>query len=476
MKIFDEKILEQYITIGVLRLPDFQEKIEGICNPDFDFTDEANRLIYKTVKEIRTVSQELPTVEMVIAATPERMRKSVYEHIESWKELNFDPKQYETLLLDQSVRFFKLSAIKQSIHDTVDAIEDGSGTKDLGERFEKAYKELTDKLSRATSYEEDQDEEYEYFESSPKRIERMIEEDELRIPTGFPTIDEIINGGLTPDSLSIIVGSIHGFKSGIMANMITRLALKGKNSLLFTLEMSKKEFARRFDAIFTSLDLNKLYKNPAVRKRFIRSFGELKKVEQLGRIYMKEFPTGVTTVADFKRHIKSKLDKGIKFDVIFCDYINLMKASASGETMYEDKKRIAEELRDLSKEFGIPVVSVTQVNKEGHATDLPEVDLYHTSESSGVPATADFQMIIGHSKEHREYEHEIHLKIVKNRLGGRIGEVIKLYYDAVSLKLYDASEQEEWMRESVISGDTRNLVARDVEDTTPTKPKKRGRK
>jgi hypothetical protein len=162
---------------------------------------------------------------------------------------------------------------------------------------------------------------------------------------------------------------------------------------------------------------------------------------------------------EFTIYLRELLIRGIKPSIIYVDYINLMKTAYQVErNMYSAVKRIAEELRALSFTFEVPVVSVSQLNREGSFVGFEELDFTYIAESLGLPATADFMAILGTDDDAMTYANEILYKIVKNRLGGRVGEIDRLYYDARSLRMYDSTELEMWSQDAQASGDDRELV------------------
>jgi hypothetical protein len=244
-----------------------------------------------------------------------------------------------------------------------------------------------------------------------------------------------------------------------MANFAARQALHGHNVAVLTLEMSEEAFSQRFDSIYSMLDINRMYHGDNQRT-LIEKLKDIKATAGRGELYIKQYPTGAATVRDFKYYIRELHQRGVKLDIIYVDYINLMKSqfNLSADNLYSTVKSIAEELRALSFEFGIPVVSVSQLNREGSKMDFGEVDFNYISESHGVPATADFMSIFGTDHDALIYESELHNKITKNRLGGRVGEIVKFYYDTRNLKMYDESEEDLWLSDATISGDARGLA------------------
>jgi len=249
--------------------------------------------------------------------------------------------------------------------------------------------------------------------------------------------------------------------SQTMANFAARQVFHGHNVVLMTLEMSEDAFAQRFDGIYSGLNINRMYIYEDLQKKLIRELYDLKKNPDIGNLYIKQFPTGEASTTDFRAYLRELKIRGVEPDIVYVDYINLMKSSKNfGDNMYSRVKGVSEELRALSFEFEVPVVSVSQLNREGSFVGFEELDFTYISESVGVPATADFMSIYGTDEESMIYESEMHYKIVKNRLGGMVGDSNKMYIDKKSLKMYDGNELDDWIRDAQKSGDERNVVSR----------------
>ena len=127
--------------------------------------------------------------------------------------------------------------------------------------------------------------------------------------------------------------------------------------------------------------------------------------------------------------------------------------------LYIDGKKVAEELRALSLEFNVPIVTATQINREGSKMELKEIDHNYTADSSGIPATSDLMVFLGDDDDLFTYENEIHWKIIKNRIGGRVGDIKKFYIDTRSLKMYCETEYDEWIDDVKTSNDSRDVKA-----------------
>ena len=170
--------------------------------------------------------------------------------------------------------------------------------------------------------------------------------------------------------------------SAMMINIAARQVLMGYNVVMITLEMSEDSIAQRMDAIYSGMDINRLYVVKDSTKTLIKKLDDLNKKPGLGKLFIKEFPTGDASVIDIKRYLRELKMRGIVADIVFVDYINLMKSSNKNiNDLYGTVKKIAEELRAMAFAFNVPVVSVSQLNREGsNIINLKEIDFTHISE------------------------------------------------------------------------------------------------
>ena len=404
--------------------------------------------IFITLRDYFNKYNDIPTQDILINEIEEEKQEDVRDFLEEVSSIDFDvARQYE-YLIDKTDEWLRERAIKQAILKSVDVIDQ-----------EKDYNVVRDHIESALTKTIKFNLGLDYFATIQERLKRIRKYSDNRLPTFFPIFDEYLNGGFPPYTLSVIVAAIHGFKSNTLVNWISRQVLAGYNIVLLTLEMSEDAFAQRFDSILTCMDINKVYRGDSNIVGLYRKLKEIMGREGLGRLFIKEFPTGEATVLDYKAYIRELQIRGIKIDAIYVDYINLMKPTVGGggSDLYVPVKRIAEELRALGFVFNVPVISVSQLNRPGTLTDFRDLSFSYIAESMGVPATADFISIYGLNPDELVYLNEVHYKIEKNRLGGRVGETDKFYYDARSLKMYDASEEDLWIEEAKISMDSRKL-------------------
>jgi replicative DNA helicase len=226
--------------------------------------------------------------------------------------------------------------------------------------------------------------------------------------------------------------------------------------------MSEDIYAQRFDANLANLDINRIYHNQSVRTQFIKNIKDVRE-KATGSLWIKEYPTGQATVADFRRWLRELKMRGIDIEILFCDYLALMKTEGkSAGDLYRDGKSISEELRAVGFEFGIPIVTVAQINRSGTFLDFDSLDMNSIAESFGIGATADSVLIQGSDSDDMIYKNELKWKVVKNRLGGRVGMIGKWYFDGKSLRIYDELEFSKWVDDVSMSGDNRDTVERTV--------------
>lgn len=444
----DRDFLEKLIVKSMLVDKNYLALISSSFEPEY-FDDSTVSHIFKICRDHIKEFNSLPEKDFVINSIEGSIRADdIRETIEEAEAIEYDVSRNYEHLVKESNSYLKEQALKNAILESANIVEDPEKRLEIKDKIETAIiKDLKMDLG------------LDYFGDLGSRLRRIFTASDERIPSFFPMFDEYINGGFTPFTLSVLTARIHGFKSNTMANFAARQVLNGYNVVIMTLEMAQDAFAQRFDSIFSQLDINRIYLSNENRRRLARKLAELKETDGRGSLYIKQFPTGDASVIDFYAYLRELIMRGIKPHIIYIDYINLMRTAYKVESnMYSAVKRIAEELRALSFAFEVPVVSVSQLNREGSFVGFEELDFTYIAESLGLPATADFMAILGVDDDAIIYQNELHYKIVKNRLGGRVGETGRLFYDSRSLKMYDSSEQEIWIEEANTSGDERSVA------------------
>ena len=434
--------LEQCIIKTMMQDDEYAFLVVSAFRPDY-FENTGVSAIFREIKTNLKTHNELPQKEIIINTVTAMEKVDVEPFLEELEKIDYDINKNYDWLMEETNKYLKDKAIKTAIIESVDIIDEHKSVQQIRELVEDALcKDM--KIDLGSNY----------FDDFGLRLQRIMEGDDNRVPSYYPLLDEYLNGGFIPYSLSVIGAPIHKGKSLFMANMASRQAEHGHNVVLMSMEMSEDSFAQRFDSIYSKCDINKIYLNKKVRTKMMKQIIDLKE-KDVGQLFIKEFPTGKATVNDFRIYLRELRMRKVKIDILFVDYINLLMAENVTGNSYIDVKKIAEDLRALSLEFKIPIVTATQINRDGSKLDLKEIDTNYISESMGIAATADFVVFLGDDEDKFTYENEIHYKVGKNRLGGRVGEVNKFFIDTRSLKMYCESEHQVWIDDAKTSNDLR---------------------
>jgi replicative DNA helicase len=447
----NSNFLEKIIIKGMMADKDFMVLVSSVFEKNY-FDDPNVSHAFEFMKSYNDKYNRIPDKESIIqSAENSKELKEFFENVESTE---FDVSNSYEFLLEQSNDYLKEKALKNSILESIDEVENPEKRALIQKRIESALtKDIRIDLG------------LNYFEDLGVRLKRMFSCSERRVPTYFPVFDEYLNGGFPGMTLNVITAKVHMGKSNIMANFSARQILNGKNVALISLEMSEDAFATRIDSILSNLYINSMYSSDTNRKKLMEKLKEVKSDEKRGNLFIKEYPTGSASVLNFKSYLRELRMRGIDIDIVYVDYINLMRAAyKTDDNMYSNIKRISEELRGLACELKTVFLSVSQLNRDGFFCPFKNLDYQHIAESAGIPATCDFMAIAGFDEEDAVYENEVFYKIVKNRIGGKVGSIDKFYIDRRSLKMYDTSELDLWIEEASISGDERSHFERKIVD------------
>ena len=263
---------------------------------------------------------------------------------------------------------------------------------------------------------------------------------EERIPFDIEYLNKITKGGLPNKSLNIILAGTGVGKSLAMCHMASANLLKGYNVLYITMEMAEERIAERIDANLLDIKLDDI--SSLAKQTYFEKFTQLQK-KTLGKLIIKEYPTATAGAGHF-RHLLNELwlKKEFKPDIIYVDYLNIcislrLKHGANVNS-YTYIKSIAEELRGLAVEKNVPIVSATQTTRSGYSNSDPGLE--DTSESFGLPATADFFIVLV-SNEELEKLNQIMVKQLKNRYSDIVSnKKYILGIDRAKMRLYDVDD------------------------------------
>ena len=335
-------------------------------------------------------------------------------------------------LIQESEKWCREKAIYNAIMDSITII-DGKDK----ERSEGAIPEI---LSNALGVSFDQAIGHDYIDNSDERFD-FYNKKEDRIPFDLDYFNKITKGGLPNKTLNIALAGTGVGKSLFMCHCAASVLEQGKNVLYITMEMAEERIAERIDANLMNLPIEQLSSLP--KNVFNDKIGKIAR-SSIGKLIIKEYPTGAAHTGHFRALLNElKLKKNFRPDMIYIDYLNIcassrMRGLGGSINSYSYIKAIAEELRGLAVEFNVPIVSATQTTRSGYSnTDL---GLEDTSESFGLPATADLMFALISTEELEELG-QLMVKQLKNRYNDPTKyRRFVIGIDRSRMKLYDVEE------------------------------------
>ena len=319
-------------------------------------------------------------------------------------------------------------------------------------------------LSDALSVSFDNHVGHDYLQDYEKRYESYHKKED-KIEFDLEYFNKITKGGLPNKTLNIALAGTGVGKSLFMCHVASSVLLQGRNVLYITMEMAEERIAERIDANLLNVPIQQLTELP--RQMFESKVTNLSKKTQ-GTLIIKEYPTASAHSGHFKALLNElSLKKSFKPDIIFIDYLNICASSRYKSNLsvnsYSYIKAIAEELRGLAVEFNVPIVSATQTTRSGYGNS--DVELTDTSESFGLPATADLMFALI-STEELEQLGQIMVKQLKNRYNDpTIYKRFIVGIDRAKMRLYDCEQTAQ--KDILDSG--QDEVYNDQEDKKPKK-------
>ena len=399
----------ELVILGhLLTNEDFARRTLPYLKSDY-FSDRIERTVYEKIDEFVQKYNSLPTKEALTieldavgALTDEEFGKC------SSLISNLNPEESdESWLIDTTEKWCQEKAIYNAIMNSIQIIDGNDKKNDKGA--------IPNLLSEALSVCFDPNIGHDYMDDSDERYDfyHRIEE---KIPFDLDYLNKITKGGLPKKSLNVILAGTGVGKSLAMCHMAAANLMNGKNVLYITMEMAEEKIAERIDANLLNVTLDELSElgKPIYDKKIQRVRGKTS-----GKLIVKEYPTASAGSAHFRHLLNElRLKKHFVPDIIYIDYLNICMSSrikgGAQVNSYTLVKAIAEELRGLAVEFNVPLVSATQTTRSGYSNS--DVGLEDTSESFGLPATADFMVALISSEELEDLG-QIMVKQLKNRYG-----------------------------------------------------------
>ena len=426
--------IETTILNNLIHNEEYTRKVIPFLKADYfqDFTEKTiflgvNQYVekYKSIPDIEAL-----TIDIQKISQTEDQHKTVQEYI-STRFVSFS-KVDEQWLLDETEKFCKDKAIYNAILDGIHII-DGKSKDQTPEVIPSI---LTDAL--AVSF--DSNVGHDYMEQAEERFD-YYHEVEDKIPFDLDFFNKITKGGLPPKTLNVCLAGTGVGKSLFMCHVAASALLQSKNVLYISLEMAEKKIAERIDANLMNISMEDLHDLP--RRMFDSRMEKLQKKTE-GKFIIKEYPTASAHCGHFRAlHNELLLKKQFRPDIIFIDYINICASSrfkyGSNVNSYTYIKGIAEEMRGLAVELNVPIVSATQTTRQGFVST--DIGLEDSSESFGLPATADLMFALISTEELEELNQML-VKQLKNRYNDpTTNKRFIIGVDRAKMRLYDVSQK-----------------------------------
>ena len=428
--------VEKKILKHLLNDDAYTRKILPFLSGDY-FSDHSEKVIYEEIHKYITKYNNLPTVEALAIEIDGRSNLSGDQHkkvtglLDELNVTEFDARD-GVWLLDATEKFCQEKAIYNAIMESIQILdESGNSKKEKGA--------IPDILSDALAISFDNHVGHDFIDDAETRYE-FYHTVEKRIPFDLDYLNRITKGGLPEKTLNIILAGTGVGKSMFMCHCAAANLTIGKNVLYITLEMAEERIAERIDANLMNVDIDKLMALP--KESYLKKIERLKE-KTLGRLIIKEYPTASANVTHFKHLLNElKLKRQFVPDIIYIDYLNICASSrmrqGANVNSYSFIKAIAEELRGLAVEHKVPVISATQTTRGGYSNS--DVDITDTSESFGLPATADFMIALIATEELTDLN-QMMVKQLKNRYNNPdTNKRFMIGVDKAKMKLYDVEQ------------------------------------
>jgi replicative DNA helicase len=426
--------IERVVFNNLVNHEEFARKTLPFLKTEY-FHNRTDKVIFELIEEYVKQYNRVPSKEALLVdltnidtITDDQFQecKEVIDEIPVEKESS----DYEWLI-DKTEKFCQDKAIYNAIMQSIKIMDDKSGKSTKG-----AIPQL---LSDALAVSFDNSIGHDYIDDTEARY-AFYHQLEQRTPFDLDYFNKITKGGLPNKTLNIGLAGTGVGKSLFMCHCAANNLTDGKNVLYITLEMAEERIAERIDANLMNVTMDDLRELP--HDVFIKKSDRVKS-KTSGRLIIKEYPTGSAGAANFRHLLNElKIKKNFAPDMIYIDYLNICASSRLKQTgaigSYQYIKAIAEELRGLAVEFDVPIMSATQTTRGGY--DNSDIGLTDTSESFGLPATADFMFALISTEELKQLN-QIMVKQLKNRYGDP--EKFKRFVigvDYSKMKLYDVEQ------------------------------------
>ena len=434
--VFTEKIILETLIYNF----DLSKKIIPFLKEDY-FHGKIDRVIFSEISSFYQKYSASPTKDAILIQLNKRKDltegeyKTAISYVDTFSK---DENQNENWLRDETESFCKQKAVYNAIMESIEIID--------GKSKEKSEGSIPSILSDALAVSFDTHIGHDYIEDYDVRFD-FYNQREKRIPFDLQFFNDITGGGVPTKTLNVVMAGTGVGKSMWLCHHAAHCLSQNYNVLYITCEMAEERIAERIDANLLDIDISDI--------RFLGKDKYETKIEKLketvkGKLIIKEYPTATANVNHFRALLEElKLKKSFVPDVIFVDYLNICASSrlkGGNIGSYFLIKSIAEELRGLAVENNIPLFTATQTNRSGYSNT--DVSLEDTSESFGLPATADFMFALIATEELEDLK-QILVKQLKNRYNdAAVNKKFILCLDRAKMKFSDADKSQQTIVDS----------------------------
>ena len=426
-------MIESTILAGLLNNQEYTRKVLPFLTTDY-FDNYSERLVYETVDNYVNEYNGLPTKDAlrIIIDENSSINETQYsEAVSIIDKLEYDEKTDLDWLVDKTEKFCQDKAVYNAVRESILVLDGAHDEKDKGS--------IPEMLAEALGVSFDNAVGHDFLEDADSRFD-FYHKKEDRVPFDLELMNKITKGGLARKSLSIALAGTGVGKTLFMTHCASAALMEGKNVLYITMEMAEEKIAERIDANLLDVTLDTLGEMP--KDSYDKKMARVKK-KTTGKLIIKEYPTASAGSAHFRHLINElKLKKNFHPDIVYIDYLNICMSSrirmGANVNSYTLIKAIAEELRGLAVECNVPIMSATQTTRSGYGNS--DIGLEDTSESFGLPATADFMFGLI-STEELESLGQLMIKQLKNRWGD-LGALKRFVVgiDRSKMRLFDVEE------------------------------------
>ena len=428
--------LEQVILRNILTDENFMRKVLPFVKPDY--FEGIYRVLFKEVGKFVAKYNKLPTAEAFKIELDQSDRISGENYtiaVDILPQIFAKEDVDEEWLLDSTEKWCQDRAIYNAIMESISIID--------GKHESLTKGALPDLLSKALGVAFDTNVGHDYVDNANERWDFYNKQEE-RIPFDIEFFNTITKGGVPNKTLNIALAGTGVGKSLFMCHCASSALVDGRNVLYITMEMAEERIAERIDANLLNVPIDQLETMP---KTLFTEKVKALSTKTTGQLIIKEYPTGSAHAGHFRALLNElKLKRQFEPDVIFIDYLNIcassrMKGMGGAINSYSYIKAIAEELRGLAVEFDVPVFSATQTTRSGYSNS--DVGLEDTSESFGLPATADLMFALISTEELQNLG-QIMVKQLKNRYNDPTqNKRFVVGIDRSKMRLYDVDPNEQ---------------------------------